>query len=123
MAWTPISEEHLSSLIADAVAIMEPPARSLLALVRVRPVKWRLPPWGDQGGGFWVVGVLGERVVWYNDIEWGFNVSRYETHGLIAEYGCNQDELQHTMYALLWQFETGESPGRFGPPEPLVSDT
>ena len=116
MDWTPLGEVELTTLIADAVAVMGPAARSLWNLIRVRPVKWQLPPWGDEGGGFWVVGVLGERVVWYNDIEDGFNISRYESHGMIAEYWCNQNELQHTLYALLRQFETGEPPGRFGLP-------
>jgi hypothetical protein len=119
MDWMPITEEEIASLIANGVAAMKMPERSFWSLIRVQPVKWRLSPWGDEGDGFWVVGILGDRVVWYNDIEDGFNISRYEKYGVIAEYCCNQDELQHTMCALLRQFETGQSPGRFGPPEPL----
>jgi hypothetical protein len=120
MEWQPIAEGDLSNLIAIAVGVMEPRARSLWNLIRVRRVKWELHPWGDEGCGFWVVAVIGVQVVWYNDIEDGFNVSRYETPGAIAEYWCNQDELQHTMQALLRQIETGEPPGKFGPPEPLM---
>ena len=120
--WTPITEAEIAALIADAVAVMDPPARSFWSLIRIRPTKWRLSPWGDEGGGFWAVGVLGERVVWYNDIEQGFNISRYEAQGVISDYRCDQDELQETMRALLWQFETGEAPGYFGPPEPLSFD-
>jgi hypothetical protein len=121
--WAPITEKEIASLIADAVAVMEPPARSLWSLIRIRPAKWRLSPWGDEGGGFWAVGILGQRVVWYNDIEEGFNISRYEHHGVISDYRCSQDELQDTMNAVLWQFETGEAGGHFGPPEPLNFDT
>jgi hypothetical protein len=120
MDWTPLGEGELSTLIADGVGVMETPARSLWNLIRVQPVKWKLHPWGDEGGGFWVVGILEMQVVWYNDIEDGFNISRYETPGVIAEYSCNQDDLHHTMHALLRQMETGEPPGRLGPPEALT---
>lgn len=119
MEWTPFSEMQLSSLIADAECAMTPAARALWELCKVRPTKWQSHPWGDLGGGFWVVGIIGQRVVWYNDIEGGFNFSRYDTPGHIAEYLCNQDELQHTMYFLIQMLETGETPGRFGPPQPV----
>lgn len=120
MGWTPFSEDELMTLIAEAVSVMEPQPRRLWDVIRVPPVKWALHPWGDCGGGFWIVGILGTQVVWYNDIEHGFNISRYDAPGLIADYWCNQDELQHTMHALLCQIETGQALGRFGPPEPLA---
>jgi hypothetical protein len=69
-----------------------------------------------MGGGFWVVAIMGERVVWFNDIEEGFNLSRYNEPGVIAEYWCNQDELNHTMSAMMHFIETGEGPIRVGPP-------
>jgi hypothetical protein len=120
MSWPPPGEKELSGLIASAVAAMEPPARSLWNLIRVRPEKWELSPWGDEGGGFWVVGIIGRQVVWYNDIEDGFNMSRFEKPGVIAEYWCNQDELHHTINALVQQIQTGETPGKLGPPEPVT---
>ena len=58
MSWTPLTEDELSTMIADSVGVMEPPASSLWHSIRVRPVKWQLRPWGDVGGGFWVVGIL-----------------------------------------------------------------
>jgi hypothetical protein len=120
MDWTPLSEGEVTSLIASAVAVMGPPARSLWSLMQVRPVKWQLHPWGDRGGGFWVVGIIGQQVVWYNDIEGGFNLSRYDGPGEIAEYWCNQDELNHIMQAVLHQIQTGKAPVKLGPAEPLT---
>jgi hypothetical protein len=120
--WQPISEDDLLALIAAAEPAMEPPARALWERIRLRPVQWALPPWGDQGGGFWVVAVVGQECVWYNDIEDGFNVSRFEAFGHIADYRCNQSELHHTMPALVRQAETGEPPIRLGPPQPLPFD-
>ena len=82
----------------------------------VAPAKWQLSPWGDLGGGFWVIAVMEDRVLWYNDIEDGFNVSRFVTLGTIpsTEYWCNQDELRWALPAL-----AGQPQGKLGPPEPL----
>jgi hypothetical protein len=120
--WQPISEDALLLLMATAETAMEPPAMALWQRIRIRPVKWALPPWGDLGGGFWVVAVVGQECIWYNDIEDGFNVSRFEAFGRIADYWCSQAALHHTMHALVRQAETGEPPLRLGPPQPLPFD-
>jgi hypothetical protein len=97
--WDPITLEELNDLIATSVSKMNPVVRDLWDLVRLdRPVKWQLPPYGDEGGGFWVVAVFGQRVIWYNDIEDGFNVSHYSTFGVIDEYWCDNGELHYAIY-------------------------
>ncbi len=98
---------------------MRPAELRLWELVRVVPEKWALPPWGDNGGGFWVVGMIGGHVVWYNDIEEGFNLSCYRERGVIGEYWCNQGSLQPVMWDLLQRIETGEMPDRLGPPQAM----
>ena len=117
--WLAIPEATLNELICESVAKMNPTERRLWELVRIKPVKWQLPPWGDLGGGFWVVGIIGTGVLWYNDIEDGFNRSPYTTYGIIGAYLCNQDELDIAIYNLLLQLETGQRAGSFGPPEPI----
>lgn len=97
MSWKPISEARLLSLIAEGEAKLEPPVLGFWERVRVRLVKWQLSPWGDVGGGFWVVAVLGQECIWYNDIEDGFNVSRFEEFGRIADYNCGQAELDRCV--------------------------
>lgn len=72
---------------------MEPSLFAFWESVKIQPVKWSLPPWGDSGGGFWVVGVIGQHCIWFNDIEDGFNTSRFDSFGRIAEYWCNQSTL------------------------------
>jgi hypothetical protein len=99
--WDPISLEELNELISTSVAQMERHAHQLWELMRVHPiVKWQLSPWGDEGGGFWVVAIIGQQAVWYNDIEDGFNVSHYSTFGLLDEYWCSDEELRHVIYRL-----------------------
>ena len=114
--WKPISRASLDELIDKGLAAATPDERTLFARTKVTPTKWQLSPWGDLGGGFWVVAVMEDRVLWYDDIEDGFNVSRFTSAGTIpsSEYWCNQSELQWALPAL-----AGEAQGKFGPPEPL----
>jgi hypothetical protein len=101
--WHPISLDDLQDLIRSDEALMDEAMRSVWDLVRVDPVKWQQHPCGDDGGGFWVVGLMGRHVVWYNDLEHGFNVSRYTAPGVIDEYWCNQDPLRAALNRLLDQ--------------------
>jgi hypothetical protein len=94
--------------------------RRLWEVIKIPPQKWQQHPWGDAVGGFWVVAILGSTVVWFNDIEEGFNRSRYDRHGVIRDYWCNQDELGMTMQCLLDEIASGNPRGTYlGPPEPL----
>ncbi|HUA99408.1 MAG TPA: hypothetical protein VMA34_13850 [Terracidiphilus sp.] len=119
MSWKPISEEMLLEKINRGRLQMNPLERRFWDAVCITPEKWKLTPYGDLGGGFWVVAVLGSTVVWYNDVENGFNRSRYARFGTIpqGEYWCNQDELQWTIGQLRGFVVSGENPGgQSGPP-------
>lgn len=47
-----------------------------------------------------MVAIFGQQVIWYNDIEEGFNISEYKTHGEIEEYGVEQDQINWTIYKI-----------------------
>ena len=95
MSWKPIHERELDALVASELSDCSEELRQFFARVRVPAHKWQLSPWGDEGDGFWVLAVHRDRVLWYNDIEEGFNVSTFEVRGQIPgdEYWCNQDPL------------------------------
>jgi hypothetical protein len=117
--WQPISLAELQGEINEALGRMNATQRKLWDVIRITPEKWQQDPYGKEGGGFWVVALIGTSVVWYNDIEEGFNRSRYSRYGFIDDYWCNQDELEWAIQALLKLIETGEDTGRFGPPQTL----
>ena len=75
--------------------------------IRIEPEKWAQHPYGEQGKGFWVVGLIGRTVLWYNDIEEGFNRSEFAVHGTIKDYWCNQDELEVTVQYVLNALQQG----------------
>jgi hypothetical protein len=116
MSWEPISLSELQSMLSRELDDCSDGQREFFARVRITPTKWRLSPWGDEGGGFWAVAVHGRRVLWFNDIEDGFNVSNFEVSGEIPgyEYWCNQDPLCWALPHL--EDQTG---ARLGPPKPL----
>jgi len=89
--------------------------------IRIQPEKWEQTPWGTEAGGFWAVGLIGNVVIWWNDIEDGFNRSSFDRYGIIKEYWCNQDELEHTLQQLLDILDTGDDKRpRCGPPMPVA---
>ena len=99
--WAPIAESALHSRVAQGVARMSPELLGLWQAIRITPEKWEQQPYGEPGGGFWVVALIGKTVIWYNDLEEGFNRSRYSSYGTIEDYWCNQDELELTVQWLM----------------------
>jgi hypothetical protein len=91
---------ELEGLIAAGLAGADDAVLAAWERIRIAPEKWRCSPWGDLGGGFWVVAISGDAVIWYNDIEEGFNRSRFGERGVIAEYFCNQGDFSAVLSAL-----------------------
>jgi hypothetical protein len=102
MSWGPISLVELESLVDRDLAECDEELQAFFSRFRIAPTKWRQSPWGDQGNGFWALAVHRDRVLWYNDIEGGFNVSRFVIRGEIPddEYWCNQDRLRWALLRL-----------------------
>ena len=102
MAWEPLSESELDALIARHLAACSPALTRYYERVAIPPMKWRQSPWGNEGGGFWAIATDGPYVLWYNDIEDGFNVSRFVVHRTIPDdgYWCNQDDLDRGLQRL-----------------------
>ena len=98
--WTPILIEELEQYILTSELHLENEERNFWNLIKVVPHKWQEKEYGNEGGGFWVVALFGNQVIYYNDIEEGFNISDYVEYGLIENYYCCQDELDWTIKAL-----------------------
>ena len=97
MAWTSLPRADLDSMIASGLAEYDDDVRAEWDRIRIEPEKWRCSPWGDAGGGFWAVAVDDDRVLWFNDIEEGFNWSWFGETGTIGEYLCNQSDFAEVL--------------------------
>src|SRR5262245_19024836 len=116
--WQPISEPALRKRIAQGRARMTAGQLRLWEMIRIEPEKWQQHPFGDNGHGFWVLGLIGRTVIWYNDIEDGCNRSRFSTYGTIDDYWCNQDELEVAVQYVLTALEHGSDLLRLMPDGP-----
>ena len=116
MGWRPLTREELQDTIERELADCSDEQRAYFESVAFEPSKWSQAPYGDEGGGFWAIAADDNRVLWYNDIEGGFNVSTFTEIGTIpaTEYWCNQDELKFALPALM-----GGHSRKAGPPEPF----
>lgn len=92
--WTPISLVELQELIKLGIRKMTNNQLTIWNKIKVDPEKWQEEEYGKEGRGFWIVAINANEVIWYNDIEEGFNISTYSFKGKIDNYYTEQDELQ-----------------------------
>jgi hypothetical protein len=98
--WTPILKAELQSQILKTETLLVGELWVFWQLIQVEPEKWKEETYGAEGNGFWVVAICGRRIIWYNDIEDGFNIGAYSLYGHINEYGCEQYELNEAVIQL-----------------------
>ena len=98
--WTPVSLEEIQKLIEYLPFLLNQEQLGLWNFIKVAPQKWQEHTMGRDGGGFWVVGVAGNKALYYNYIEEGFNLSTYSQYGTLDEYYCNQLELHEMIISL-----------------------
>ena len=96
--WSPITKEELENLMSIDLNHNQ---LFLWNAIKINPEKWIENEKGKEGNGFWVVAILGKEVIWYNDIEEGFNISPYSEYGLINDYGCEQDRLDWCLNKII----------------------
>lgn len=98
--WKPITEKELYTKIRNSEYKLDGKLLNFWNLINISPEKWNESDFGNEGNGFWVVAICGRKIIWYNDIEEGFNISNYTKYGNINEYYSNQDELNIAILRL-----------------------
>ena len=98
--WKPISIERLRNLILEGELQLNDQQSNFWDIIKIEPEKWKEKKYGTEGGGFWVVAIFGREVIYFNDIEDGFNISTYKNYGEIEEYRCNQSGLNWSVVGL-----------------------
>lgn len=121
MKWEPISEAAIWDSINESYERMSLEQRRVWEVIKVEPQKWAQTPYGNEGGGFWVVAIIGNSVIWFNDIEDGFNRSSFKKLGEIEQYFCNQDELEWQVQNIINQIRDGyDSAGYSNAPQSIA---
>ncbi len=89
--WKPISLEDLSRHIELQEFLITKQEKAFWQFIRIKPEKWVDKSYTHEVVEFFVVGIFGHRVVYYNDIEEGFNVCEFEKYGKFNGGGANQN--------------------------------
>ena len=100
--WTPAPIGRILKDIeyCGDILFLKPDCLRFWEYLKVHPEKWTEKTMGEEGGGFWAVGIIGKSVIYFNDIEEGYNISSYTTYGEIDHYYPNQMELYEMIESL-----------------------
>jgi len=119
MKWQPISEADILEEVNKSHDRMSREQKRLWEVMKIDPEKWQEETYGKEGGGFWAVAIIGNNVIWYNDIEDGFNRSKFDKYGEIRDYWCNQDQLEWAIQNIINELNDGCDSRRYAsPPQP-----
>lgn len=99
-AWTPIPLDELKQIVDKQLATCDRNERALFEAHRVPPFQIPIRRFGRIEDVF-AVARFGARVLYYEDVEEGFELSTPDEHGTIPEQGCNQFELPMVLKQLL----------------------
>jgi hypothetical protein len=114
MKWTPTSIEAVRKIIQDDLAECDVAQAAAFGRYAVEPYPAPILRNGKIERVF-VVARRGDDVIYWEDVEEGFNISPLAPDGQILEHWCNQDALGLALNT--WIVGRGPSP-RIGPATP-----
>ena len=96
--WQPATRDEVETLLNKGVAALHPLHRAHFERMRVAPR--RVPVTSVPGEYVYVVAEFEGKVLYYADVEDGWELAALNEAGGITERGCNQFELTHIMHQL-----------------------
>lgn len=99
MTWTPITRQDLENEIAKQLESLDPDEAKFFEAIRAPLQETPIIRFGKVEKAF-VVARYKNKVVFYDDIEEGFEITKLNDKGDITECGANQFELKHVINQL-----------------------
>ncbi|MDM8346461.1 hypothetical protein P8H26_13765 [Pseudochrobactrum sp. sp1633] len=96
-------EEKLWDEINDGWSRMSFRQRNLWEVIKRAPEVWTI----NDSSAFWVIAIIGETVIYYNHLEYGFNRSSWSSFGTIDHYQSLQIGLEEVVQIQLDIINTG----------------
>jgi hypothetical protein len=97
-AWRPISRSEFDSLVAGQESALDKGQKEMLDTCRVEP--WQAIIRRSEAAGDERVWVIAERqgeVLYFDDVEWGWNSSGVNKEGRLLRPGGGQGELRDVL--------------------------
>lgn len=95
-SWSPITEVQLKEIINYQLKECTDKQKEIYNKYCIDLERAPIERYGKIEYVF-IVAKRGEEVMYYEDVEEGFNFSRMSPSGKILEHGCNQDELKYSL--------------------------
>ncbi|MBS7332545.1 MAG: hypothetical protein KIG88_02980 [Weeksellaceae bacterium] len=100
--WTALKKGDLMMEIFMAEQNLDQEYVSFWERIKINPVIWHCDDVIEDN--FWVVAQHENYIIWYNDIEEGFCISKFKTEGKIQQYTASKNELNAVIQLFLQQF-------------------
>lgn len=113
--WRPATVEEVKQIVHQDLKTFDDAQLAAFEKYSVKPYIAPIVRYG-RNETVVVVARKQDQVIYWEDIEEGFNVSPINVEGKILEHWCNQDELAFALNAWI---EGRGLPGRFGPAVPI----
>jgi hypothetical protein len=94
--WKPASRAEVERILSEQLAGCTPEQRAAFERLRVPLREAPIERYGRIDGVF-LVARKGNEVMYYEDVEGGFELSPLDAKGRILRKGCNQDPLQAAL--------------------------
>ncbi|RYE71217.1 MAG: hypothetical protein EOO81_06430 [Oxalobacteraceae bacterium] len=95
--WQPITVVELEAVVAKQLAACSPEQRVAFAKYRVPFYSMPLSRLGGVESAL-VVASLPGGLLYFEDVEEGFELGVPDAHGVLPNQGCNQFDLTHVLY-------------------------
>jgi len=107
--WQPATSEEVERLLSEELKDLHPAHLARFKAMRVTPR--RVPVGSDPGEYVYVVAEYQGKVLYYSDVEDGWEIEVPNDSGGISERGCNQFKLSHVMHQLFGDPDAPTSAG------------
>jgi len=97
--WTALPKKDLMMELFMAEQELEQTNETFWNSIKCSPEIWHCKDVIDDN--FWVIAKWKTFIIWYNDIEEGFNLSTFKTEGEIQQYSAFQHDLNAVLNRLI----------------------
>ena len=115
MEWHPATIEEVKEIVQDDLAKCDDQQAATFRLYAVHPYVAPIVRYGNNDSVV-VVARRRDEVIYWEDVEEGFNISTVATDGHILEHWCNQDGLGLALNAWI---QGRDLPWKLGPATPV----
>jgi hypothetical protein len=114
--WQPATREEVQAILDEDLRDCSPEVRATFDTHRVPLRQAPIVRYGNEEHVY-IVAQRDDEVLYWEDVDEGFNFSRLDEDGRIVEHWCNQDSLSTAMQH--WMGHPQQE--RCGPAEPIPS--